>query len=325
MIAIFTIFVLAGCGDDAYDKAMEQGKQALASGDLNKAIGFYESALDENPKDKAAKRAYETVEALLEVEQAIKKENWDIALTKANKLLKDQSLPDSIKSKLKESIKTAKNGTERNQAILQRVETIKTLINDENYAEAQKLISGLKQDETIKTAFARFSEEVNKLELAVNEGLKQQQKGTNEEKTTAAVTTQVQAKEEQKKNQTNWETYHNERFGYTVKYPKGWVLGPEPTNGDGRSLYHDNNTEITVFASYFMEETNPDLSSYEKLTTHSGKDAYLSINKEGSMIDFNGVVTDGTMIFQLGGYMSEEFYKKNAAILKEMLVDVTLY
>lgn len=321
MIAIFTIFVLAGCGDDTYDQAMKQGKQALASGDLNKAIGFYESALDENPKDKAAKRAYETVEALLEVEQAIKKENWDEAMTKANKLLKDKSLPDSIKSNLKESIKTAKTGNERKQAILERVETIKTLIKDENYAEAQKLISGLKQE----PALASFLEEVNKLELAVNEGLKQQQKGTNEEKTTAAVTTQVQAKEEQKKDQTNWVTYHNERFGYTVKYPKGWVLGPEPTNGDGRSLYHDNDTEITVFASYFMEETNPDLSSYEKLTTHSGKDAYLSINKEGSMIDFNGVVMDGTIIFQLGGYMSEEFYKKNAAILKEMLVDVTLY
>ena len=55
------LLLLAGCGNATYDKAMEQGKLAVAKGEYDKAAGLFELALDEKPKDKEAKQTYENL------------------------------------------------------------------------------------------------------------------------------------------------------------------------------------------------------------------------------------------------------------------------
>jgi hypothetical protein len=316
--AFMMLLLLAGCGNDTYDKAMEQGKLVIAKGEYDKAAGLFELALDEKPEDNEAKHFYEILIALSDVKEAVNSGKWEEALTKANKLLKEKNLPSSMKKDIQQSIQTAESGKKQFQAVTERIEKIKTLVNEKMYVEAQTLINELEQDESIKEVYPIFSEEVGTLEVEVNEELKKQKEAEEAAKEKARV------EAERKKNQISWSIYYNERFGFTIKYPKGWILGPEPTNGDGRSLYKENDAEIIVYGTNYMEEYMPDLSSHEKLKTSSDRDAYLQVTKEGAVVDFNGVISDGTIVFNLEGTMSQEFYQKNDDILKQMLLTVKI-
>lgn len=164
---------LAGCSN-TYDKAMEQAKLALANGEYDKALASYELALDEKPKDKEATASYEQVVAYKQVEEAIKNAEWDDAFTKANHLLKEE-LASSMKNGLEQLIETAEISKKQDEMVADKVAQIKSATSENEYNEAQKLIHELKEDESVKTAFERFSEEVNEMEQRVNEEIKKQE------------------------------------------------------------------------------------------------------------------------------------------------------
>jgi uncharacterized protein YecT (DUF1311 family) len=119
-----------------YDKAMEQGKLQLASGELDKALASIELALDEKPKDKEAKEIYEDLVAYNEVKDAMENAKWDEALNKANNLLKKDPL-SSIKTELEKDIKTAKENKKQNQGVEEELETDEnvTVSNKEYYLQ----------------------------------------------------------------------------------------------------------------------------------------------------------------------------------------------
>jgi hypothetical protein len=318
LVAFLTILLLAGCGNETYDKAMEQGKLALAKWEFDKASGLFELALEEEPKDIEAKKFYESLKILSQVQADVKNSQWDDALTKANSLLKEKNVTGSIKKQLKQYIDTAEAGKEQYKAVSEKVENIRGLVSEKNYTEAQKLISDLKQDESTKTGFDRFSEEVNKLEITINEEIKKQMAAEEAAKEKARI------EAERKKNQISWSTYHNGRFGFTINYPKDWILGPEPTNGDGRALYQGNNAEVIASASNYIEEIKQDISNYEKITTSTGYEAFLLVQNNGSKISFKGLIINGEIQFNLTATMNQSFYQKYSEVLKKMFDNVKL-
>lgn len=312
LFLIISSFFLTACGNDTFDKAMEQGKVALAKGEFDKALGLFELALEEKPKDQEALQNYENLTLLGDIEDSIEQANWEDALTKANILLEEEDLPSNLKQEVERLAQQAETEKGKKQAVTEKIEEIKVLVSGKKYGEAKKLIDELKQDESVLKS---YSEEINNLEATVNEEIEKQKEAEAKAKAQA---------EEKKKNEVRWDTYTNGRFGFTVKYPQGWVLGPEPTNGDGRSLYNENDAEILAYAYHYMEETKPDLSGYEKLKTNEGVDAFLLVNQESALIEFDGVIINGEIVFHLNGQMSREFYEKNSKVLREMLVDVRL-
>ena len=40
----------------------------------------------------------------------------------------------------------------------------------------------------------------------------------------------------------SYNTYKNDRYGFTVEYPTTFTKGEEPTNGDGRKFYNGDST-----------------------------------------------------------------------------------
>ncbi|MBV7507822.1 hypothetical protein KW850_21565 [Bacillus sp. sid0103] len=312
LIIVFSSILLAGCGNDTYDKALEQGKLALAKGENEKALGLFELALEEKPNDKEAKQIYQTLQTLALVQAGVENKHWDEALTKGNTLLKEKNLSSSIKKEIKQYLETAEAGKTQFNVISEKVETIKLLIREKKYKEAQKLISELKQDEGAKEALTTFSEEVDRLELTAIEEIKRQ----------AAAAARIEA--ERKKNQISWKTYHNGRFGFTINYPKGWVLGPEPTNGDGRALYQGNDAEVVASGSNYREEYAGDISNYKKIKTNTGFDAFLLEENNGSEMTFDGLIINGEIEFHLSATMNQSFYNKYSDVLKKMFFNVSL-
>ena len=63
--------LLVGCTNGMYDKAMEQGKLALANGEFQKALGSFELAKDEKPSDDNANQYYIDVNEFLGVKRDV--------------------------------------------------------------------------------------------------------------------------------------------------------------------------------------------------------------------------------------------------------------
>jgi PBP1b-binding outer membrane lipoprotein LpoB len=137
---VFSCLLLAGCGNGTYDKAMEQGKLALAQGEFEKAQGLFELALEEEPKDQEAQKYHDDLTALFEVEDAINNKEWDQALTKADQLQMEENLTNSIKKELEKHRRTAENAkndqqndTEEKQAEEESSEEKKDAISWKTY------------------------------------------------------------------------------------------------------------------------------------------------------------------------------------------------
>ena len=122
LVLIFMITFLVGCSNGMYDKAMEQARLQLADGEFDKALASVEIALDEKPKDEEAKAMYENLVAYNEVEDAMENEKWDEALTKANNLLEEKTLVNTMKSKLEKDIKIARDNKEKNEVMPEELE-----------------------------------------------------------------------------------------------------------------------------------------------------------------------------------------------------------
>lgn len=172
--AVLAVMVLSGCNSGTYDKAMEQGKLALADGEFDKAQASFELALDEKPKDEEAKRLYENVSDYNEVKKDIEEADWEDALTKAKSLLKEEDLAANMKEALEEYVKTASDNEKQSDDVAKKLEEIQQTIGAGDYGDAQKSIDELKQDQEMEAVLARFSEEVNKIETSINERIQQQ-------------------------------------------------------------------------------------------------------------------------------------------------------
>lgn len=174
LAALFTITLLVGCNNGTYEKAMEQGKLALANGEFDKALASFELALEEEPNDKDAKMLHERLVALNQVKEAMENTKWDDALTKANSLLKDATVESSVKKELEQYIKTAESSKVQYQTVSEKVAYIKGLVNEKKYNEAQTALGELKQDESLKAVLEGFSNEVSTMEQTVNTGIMKQ-------------------------------------------------------------------------------------------------------------------------------------------------------
>jgi vacuolar-type H+-ATPase subunit I/STV1 len=321
---IFCVLLLiVGCTNSTYDKAMEQAKLSLANGEYDKALGLFELATNEEPKEQNAKEQYDVLKDFLKVQEMIENKQWDVAISKANNLLKKESLTNQMEKELKKNIEISEAGI----SITEQINQIKVLVNAQKYIDAQQAINHLKQNEEAKEIFVIFSEEVRQIEGTVDKELKKQKEET-EKLAAEKAATEKAAKEKAKAEKEKvivWDTYENDRYAFTIKYPEGWTGGPEATNGDGRALYQQNNTEVIAYGTMYFEEFKPDLSNYKKVSTNQGYVAYYR-EESGQNPTFSGYILNneaGTE-FHLVATMDQKFAQKHSKVLLQMLKSAEL-
>ncbi|HDR7794234.1 TPA: hypothetical protein QCY19_002862 [Bacillus luti] len=138
-----TFFMLAGCSNGNFDKAMDEANTALTNKEYKTALSSFEKALDEKKDDSDVKVLVEQTKAMIE----------------AVKLKKEGKVEESVKSF--EKVESVKNGSttlvkqakEERTALLAILETKKKyneqlvkgeeLINKKNYTEAKELLNKL--------------------------------------------------------------------------------------------------------------------------------------------------------------------------------------
>ncbi|MFB7142116.1 lysozyme inhibitor LprI family protein [Gottfriedia sp. NPDC056225] len=100
LILVVVIFLLAGCSNEAYDKSLKKGNEALRKGEYDKAQVAYELALEEKPDDTNTKEIYIKLVEFNKVKDLYEQQKWDEAIKEGNDLLNEKSVPNYLRTEL---------------------------------------------------------------------------------------------------------------------------------------------------------------------------------------------------------------------------------
>ena len=191
--------LLVGCTNGMYDKAMEQGKLALANGEFQKALGSFELAKDEKPSDDNANQYYKDVNAFLEVKLDVEEGNLEDAEEKAFQLLNSDDLVTGLRKELESIVEAVEGERALFDAIANQLTEIKKTVDGGDAKAAQAVIDELKLDEEKKVMLDHFSAELASLEEAVAVQLKKQLDAAAEQERVQAEKKKQQALAEKKR------------------------------------------------------------------------------------------------------------------------------
>lgn len=102
VIPLLCAVLLTGCTNKTFDKSMEEGKLAIASGEYEKAENMFSLALEEKKNDKEASALYSQTEKLIQTIKLKDEENYEEAVSLCDEILNIESELDLIKKKAKE-------------------------------------------------------------------------------------------------------------------------------------------------------------------------------------------------------------------------------
>ncbi|KXH87536.1 lysozyme inhibitor LprI family protein [Sporosarcina sp. HYO08] len=211
-------FLLMGCGNSTFDKAIEQSKLALANGEFEKALSLSELALEEKPKDEEAKALYTVLTAFDEVKDAFNRSDWEETVKKIDALNDQKNLPGVLKKELKAIEKDVRGNIEQQSTVANQIKAIENLIGEKKLDEAKELLDQLQNDETLKEGLAAHSEVIHALSNNIHTNLQKQseeQVAKAKEEAAVAKETATKAKEEASKAKKSQSA--NQKYQYLRK------------------------------------------------------------------------------------------------------------
>ncbi|MDA1584311.1 hypothetical protein PDK27_10960 [Bacillus cereus group sp. TH230-1LC] len=204
MVIGLTFFMLAGCSNGNFDKAMDEGKTALTNKEYKNALSSFEKALDEKKDDSDAKMLVEQTKVMIE----------------AVKLKEETKIEESIKSF--EKVENMKNGNatlvkqakeertallailEQNKKYSEQLMKSEELINKKNYAEAKEILNKLVAETKGNKNLEEYNKKASGLITKIGEAEKNATVAKAEKTNVATnqkVTTEKPQKVETEKNQ----------------------------------------------------------------------------------------------------------------------------
>lgn len=140
-IVIIFIIILTGCSNQEYDSAMENGKTAIDNEEYEKALSFFEQALEEKPDDQVAKTFFDQTRNTIAAAKLFNDGNFDEAIQALNEVLEHDDgsavLLERAKKQLTEikEIKIAYNDLDK------LLKDVKELGDKKEYDQALSLIN----------------------------------------------------------------------------------------------------------------------------------------------------------------------------------------
>ncbi|HBF6648739.1 TPA: hypothetical protein KOT44_002062 [Clostridioides difficile] len=178
VVASLLAISMVGCGNSTADKAIEQGKLAMASKEYDKALGSFQLAIDEGSKDEEVLKILQIIEKYNEAKNSFDEEKIEEAKKIADEISEDYknyAIKDDIDKLKKEIDDTYKVS----QEIKSEIEKLNTLFEEKKYDEAKDAISSLEEKELTENQ----TKEVNDIKNKVNEEIaKKEEKEEKEER-----------------------------------------------------------------------------------------------------------------------------------------------
>ncbi|ENB9403060.1 MULTISPECIES: hypothetical protein [Bacillus cereus group] len=256
--------LLAGCGDKTANKAIEQGKLALANKEYDKALASFSLALDE--KSDEAKVLHTQTKKWMDAMKAKDEQNWD----EANKLFGEVVETKGGISSLKEDAKKMKGELKSNKETLDtynnKLSQAQELINNKSLDEAKQLLSTVQQETATNEKLKEHNQKVTQLMATVDMELTK----IEDEKKQKEVKEKKQAEEKKRaeeKKQVDIKS-DEEAIPYVRKALEKYLAGNPLSKADirimpdsgmnteqgyGGGIYENKETHITHIVDYHVK------------------------------------------------------------------------
>ncbi len=200
----FSILLIAtllfGCSNETFDKAVEQGKLALANKEYTNANASFEIALKEKKDEEVQtlqKQASKMEKALI----AKEKLDIDNAIKLFDQVSTMKDGLETVKNEAKKEKETLTQYKDKRENYNKELQTAQDLLSEKKFDESKVILTKVQQETTSDKMFTeqnqKVTEQLEKLEKEKNAAV-EEEKRQEEQKKAAEQKKQQQAKEQQK-------------------------------------------------------------------------------------------------------------------------------
>jgi len=283
---VFALFILSACSNNEYQEAMDKGIESLGDKDYYQSAIYFELALKEKVNDEKAEVYLKLAQQMQEASEAYEQQNYESALDELQSVIDSKNGLQAVQDeaeKRKEQILAEK---ELITSYENQLQLVKDLIADGSYESAQVELRILQESADANKVLTSYKKELTELNHRVTTALTNakehsKQKGNTSTNTNTSIST--------KNEETPYQNYHNERYGFSFEFPKGLTMDPPPTNGDGVTL---RNHELEILAYGHMTNTwreNETISDYfeDDLNNTNAEISYQRLADNWYVISYN--------------------------------------
>ncbi|MDJ1475500.1 hypothetical protein QBX67_08955 [Bacillus sp. LS15-K4] len=262
--------LLAACGDKTAEKAIEQGKLALANKEYDKALASFSLALDE--KSDEAKVLHTQTKKWMDAMKAKDEQKWD----EANKLFGEVVETKGGISSLKEDAKKMKGELKSNKDTLDtynnKLSQAQELINNKSLDEAKQLLSTVQQETATNEKLKDHNQKATQLMATVDMELtkiesEKKQKEAEEKKQAEEQKRAEKKKQVEEQKQVDIKS-DEEAIPYVRKALEKYLAGNPLSKADirimpdsgmnteqgyGGRIYENKETHITHIVDYHVK------------------------------------------------------------------------
>ncbi|PES24220.1 hypothetical protein CN488_06905 [Bacillus anthracis] len=262
--------LLAACGDKTAEKAIEQGKLALANKEYDKALASFSLALDE--KSDEAKVLHTQTKKWMDAMKAKDEQKWD----EANKLFEEVVETKGGISSLKEDAKKMKGELKSNKDTLDtynnKLSQGQELINNKSLDEAKQLLSTVQQETATNEKLKDHNQKATQLMATVDMELtkiesEKKQKEAEEKKQAEEQKRAEEKKQVEEQKQVDIKS-DEEAIPYVRKALEKYLAGNPLSKADirimpdsgmnteqgyGGRIYENKETHITHIVDYHVK------------------------------------------------------------------------
>ncbi|WP_161520244.1 hypothetical protein [Bacillus cereus] len=192
--------LLFGCSNETFDKAVEQGKLALANKEYTNANASFEIALKEKKDEEVQtlqKQASKMEKALI----AKEKLDIDNAIKLFDQVSTMKDGLETVKNEAKKEKETLTQYKDKRENYNKELQTAQDLLSEKKFDESKVILTKVQQETTSDKMFTeqnqKVTEQLEKLEKEKNAAV-EEEKRQEEQKKAAEQKKQQQAKEQQK-------------------------------------------------------------------------------------------------------------------------------
>lgn len=245
------IIILTSCANSDYQNAMDKGIDSLGEQDYHQAAIYFEVASSEQANDKEARIYFEQASQMEDAINYYEQEEYISALDAFEAVTNlDEGLV-TVQSEAQKWKKTILDEQEELADTEEEIDTINQLISDKEYTSALEQLQLLNAKVQAEEALSYYENELANLTGRINDALDELENAKASPTTNASKEKPIQSKEEpvEVEEVQTYDTYTNDRFGFSIQYPSNLTVGSPSANGDGLNFYNEE-LEITVFGSH---------------------------------------------------------------------------
>ena len=174
ILGIIILFLMVGCSNETYKKAMDQGKLALASKEYDTAVASFELALEEKKDDKEAKVLKDQTTKMISSIKEKSSGNIEQAIGLFQEVEKMKDGSAILQSQAKEQKDSLIEHKELKGQYIGQLEKAEKLKSDKKYEEAKGIVNKIVNDTGQNQQFISENQRAEELNKQIDGLLTQQ-------------------------------------------------------------------------------------------------------------------------------------------------------